>query len=113
MKSAHEKYVKMHAKFVPCLVRNSLHFCSVFLGENMVLNVTYFEDHPQKDVAKYNILRIILKIDVGACNSLRITLKWQFEIYICLRIVLNHISKAATGAEYEGSPPLPSGNYLY
>ena len=47
MKSAHEKYVKMYAKFVPCLVRNSLHFCSVLLSENAVLNVTYFEDRAQ------------------------------------------------------------------
>ena len=46
MKSVHEKYVKMYAKFVPCLVRNSLHFCSVFLSEIKVLNVQYFEDHP-------------------------------------------------------------------
>ena len=30
-----------------------------------------------------------------------------------LRIVLNNIPKAAAGTEYEGSPPLPSGNYLY
>ena len=37
----------MHAKFVPYLVRNSLHFCSVFLSKIMVLKVHYFEDHPQ------------------------------------------------------------------
>ena len=47
MKSVHEKYIKMCTKFVPYLVRNSLHYRSVFLSENTVLNVTYFEDHPQ------------------------------------------------------------------
>ena len=46
--NAYEKYTKMHAKFVPYLVRNSLHLCSVFLSGIMVLNVQYFEDHPQK-----------------------------------------------------------------
>ena len=35
-KNAYEKYVRMRTKFVPYLVRNSLHFCSIFLGEIMV-----------------------------------------------------------------------------
>ena len=47
MKNGYEKYTKMYAKFVPYLVRNSLHFCSVFLSKIMVLKVHYFEDHPQ------------------------------------------------------------------
>ena len=47
MKNAYEKYTKMHAKFVPYLVRNSLHLCSVCLSEIVVLNVQYFEDRPQ------------------------------------------------------------------
>ena len=33
VKNVYEKYVKIRTKFVPYLV---LHFCSVFLGENMV-----------------------------------------------------------------------------
>ena len=37
---------KMRTKFVPYLVRNSLHLCSVFLSEIMVLKVKYFEDRP-------------------------------------------------------------------
>ena len=51
MKNAYEKYAKIHAKFVPHLVRNSLHFCSVFLSEVMVLNVQYFEDRPHNTVS--------------------------------------------------------------
>ena len=47
MKNAYEKYTKMYAKFVPYLVRNSLHFCSVFLSKITVLKVQYFEDRPQ------------------------------------------------------------------
>ena len=47
MKNAYGKYTKIHAKFVPYLVRNSLHLCSVFLSEMKVLNVQYFEDRPQ------------------------------------------------------------------
>ena len=47
MKNVYEKYVKMRTKFVPYLVRNSLHFSSVFLSGNMVLKATYFEDRPQ------------------------------------------------------------------
>ena len=46
MKNAYEKYTKIRAKFVPYLVRNSLHLCSVFLSEITVLNVRYFEDRP-------------------------------------------------------------------
>ena len=48
MKNVYEKYTKMCTKFVPYLVRNSLHLCSVFLSEIVVLNVQYFADHPQK-----------------------------------------------------------------
>ena len=47
MENVYGKYTKTRAKFVPYLVRNSLHLCSVFLSEIMVLNVPYFEDHPQ------------------------------------------------------------------
>ena len=47
VKNVYEKCVKMRTKFVPYLVRNSLHFFSVFLSENMVLKVQYFEDHSQ------------------------------------------------------------------
>ena len=47
MRNAYEKHTKIRAKFAPYLVRNSLHFCSVFLREIKVLNVHYFEDHPQ------------------------------------------------------------------
>ena len=47
MKNAYEKHTKIRAKFVPYLVRNSLHLCSVFLSEITVLNAQYFEDHPQ------------------------------------------------------------------
>ena len=39
MKNVYEKYTKMRTKFAPYLVRNSLHFCSAFQCENMVLNV--------------------------------------------------------------------------
>ena len=55
MKNAYEKYTKIRAKFVPYLVRNSLHLCSVFLSEIMVLNVQYFEDHPQNRGLKSTI----------------------------------------------------------
>ena len=47
MGNAYGKYTKIRAKFVLYLVRNSLHLRSVFLGEIMVLNVQYFEDHTQ------------------------------------------------------------------
>ena len=47
MKNVYEKYTKMCTKFGPYLVWNSLHFCSVFQCENMVLKVRYFEDRPQ------------------------------------------------------------------
>ena len=73
MKNAYEKYTKIHAKFVPYLVRNSLHFCSVFLSEMKVLKAQYFEDHPKIDVETYSILRITLKIQFEMSNSLRIT----------------------------------------
>ena len=47
MKNVYEKHTKMRAKFVPYLVRNSLHLCSVFLSEIMVFYVQYLEDRPQ------------------------------------------------------------------
>ena len=46
MKNAYEKYTKIRAKFVPYLVRNSLHLCSVLLSEIMVLKAHYFDDNP-------------------------------------------------------------------
>ena len=47
MENAYGKRVKMQAKSVPHLVRNSLHFRSVFLSEMAVSNVQYFEDLPR------------------------------------------------------------------
>ena len=47
MENVYGKYTKMRAKFVPYLVRNSLHIRSVFLSEILVLNLHYFEDRPQ------------------------------------------------------------------
>ena len=58
VKNAYEKHAEIHAKFVPYLVRNSLHLRSVFLSEIMVLTIQYFEDHPQnRGVEKYTKTR--------------------------------------------------------
>ena len=82
MKNAYEKYTKIRAQFVPYLVRNSLHLCSVFLGEIMVLNIQYFEDRPQnRGLKKYNILRIILQIQCVTHNSVRIAHTAYFGAY--------------------------------
>ena len=70
----------------------------------------YFEGRPQ--IALCNALWFEGRPDriyYAACGSQTMTM---LQIDGVLRIALKNIPKAAAGAEYEGSPPLPSGNYL-
>ena len=121
MKNAYKKYTKMHAKFVPYLVRNSLHFCSVFLSKIMVLKVHYFEDHPQNRWWKVHYFEDHPQNGFEMHNSVRITRNAYFGPYSYLRITHNkigwsvwgssskvstvNIRKAAAGTEYVGAPP--------
>ena len=52
VRNAYEKHTRMRAKFVPYLVRTSLHLRSVFSSEITVLNSQYFDERPRNIVAQ-------------------------------------------------------------
>ena len=109
MKNVYGKCVQMRTRFVSYLVRNSLHFCSVFLSEMKVLNVHYFEDHHQHrrwkvvfwgSSSKYSLEYIIVR-GSPPMQILERAVIWGSSS----KVSTVNIPKTAAGAEYVGAPP--------